>query len=89
MLGFLDFDDKTTKKIEKLARTMGKPEKIVVRELVEAGLKTYQTTPTKSAQAILDLIEWAEKEQIRSSVTDLSANHNKYAWEAQRAIDYC
>jgi metal-responsive CopG/Arc/MetJ family transcriptional regulator len=78
----ITLDDETKKLLDALTRAAGKPEKEVLRDMVKAGLKTYRTTPTKSAQAILDLIEWAEKEQIRSNVTDLSANHNKYAWEA-------
>jgi predicted DNA-binding protein len=74
-------DEKTKRQIDNLARTSGKPKEAVIREVVETGLKSYQTTPSKSAKAILDVIEWAEKKQIRSGVTDLSTNHNKYAWE--------
>ncbi len=68
----ITIDDETKKQVDALTRKVGKPEKEVIREVVKAGLKTYQITPTKSAKAILDLIEWAEKEQIRSSVTDLT-----------------
>ena len=67
--------------IDHLARTTGKPKEAVLREVVETGLKSYHPIPTKGVKAILDLIEWAEKEQIKSSVTDLSTNHNTYAWE--------
>ena len=80
-LMLVDLDQQTKDQIERLVRITGKPEKTVIREVVTSGLKTYSTAPSKSAQAVLDLIEWAEKEQIRSSVTDLSTNHNKYAWE--------
>ncbi len=79
----IPIDEETRKQVEALTRTAGKPENEVLADVVKAGLKTYQTTPTQSAQAILDLIAWAEKEQIRSSVTDLSTNHNRYAWEAE------
>jgi hypothetical protein len=78
---YLPVESSIREQIEKLARMTGKPEKVVLREVVKAGLKTYTQIPTKSAQAALDLIEWAEKEQIKSNVTDLSTNHNKYAWE--------
>jgi hypothetical protein len=52
----------------------------VLREVVETGLKSYQTTPTKGVKALLDLAEWAEKHNI-TVPKDLSINHNKYAWE--------
>lgn len=78
----LNVESPVREQIEKLARMTGKPKEAILREVVKAGLKTYAQIPTKSAQAVLDLIEWAEKEQIRSSVPDLSTNHNKYAWEA-------
>jgi hypothetical protein len=55
--------------------------KEVIRDVVKAGLKAYQTTPTNSVKAALDLIAWAEKELITGTVNDLSINHNKYAWE--------
>ncbi len=74
-------DEKIRDQIDHLARTTRKPKETVLREVVETGLRSYQTTPTKSAQAVLDLIAWAEKEQITGTVTDLSTNHNKYAWE--------
>ena len=79
-LMYLNVESPIREQIEKLARMTGKPKETILREVVKAGLKTYTQIPTKSAQAVLDLIEWAEKEQIRSSVTDLSTNHNKYAW---------
>ncbi len=74
-------DQETRKQIERLALTTGKPKAAIVREALTTGLKTYQAKPSKSAQAVLDLIEWAEKEGITAKVTDLSTNHNKYAWE--------
>ncbi len=64
--------EETKKHIHTLARQTGKPEKVVLREVFETGLKNYTTTPTKSAQAVLDLIAWAEKNQIKSTVHDLS-----------------
>ncbi len=72
--------EETKKQINTLARQTGKPEKVVMREVFETGLKSYTLTPTKSVQAALDLIEWAEKNEIRGP-KDLSTNHNKYAWE--------
>ena len=75
-----NLDEKTREQVENLARMTGKPEEAVVRELVEAGLKSYTATPTKSVKAVLDLIEWAEKEHI-AGPKDLSTNHNTYAWE--------
>ncbi len=80
-LMYLHVDNPIREQIENLARMTGKPQEAILREVVKAGLKTYTQIPTKSAQAVLDLIEWAEKEQIKSNVTDLSTNHNKYAWE--------
>jgi len=76
-----ELDDPTREQITNLARMSGKPQKAILREVVKAGLKIYQQTPTKSAQAVLDLIAWAEKEHITGSATDVSTNHNTYAWE--------
>ena len=76
----LKITEGTREQIDNLARITGKPQETVLREVVETGLKSYQTTPTKSAKAVLDLIEWAEKNDIRGP-KDLSTNHNKYAWE--------
>ena len=78
----VDLDQHTRKQIERLVRLTGKPEKTVLREVVTSGLKTYSAAPSKSARAVLDLIEWAEQEQITGNATDLSTNHNTYAWEA-------
>ena len=72
-----------------LARLTAKPEKKVVQEVMEAGLKTYQTLPTKSAKAVLDLIAWAEENDITGPVKDVSTHHNKYAWEEEGTTDYC
>jgi len=44
---------------------------------------------SKSTKAVLDLIEWAEKEQITGKATDVSTNHNKYAWEELRTTGEC
>lgn len=75
-----NLDQQTREEIERLVRVTGKPEKMVIREVVKNGLKTYNAAPTQSAQAVLDQIEWAEKELITGKATDLSTNHNKYAW---------
>jgi predicted DNA-binding protein len=56
-LTYLTVESSIREQIEKLARMTGKPEKVVLREVVKAGLKTYTQIPTKSAQAALDLIE--------------------------------
>ncbi len=76
----LKITEGTREQIEKLARITGKPQEAVLREVVETGLKSYTATPTKSVKAVLDLIEWAEKEHI-AGPKDLSTNHNTYAWE--------
>jgi hypothetical protein len=76
----ITIDGETRKQVDALTRAAGKPEKEVIREVVKAGLKTYQTTPSTSVKAALDLIEWAEREQITGKATDVSTNHNKYAW---------
>ena len=76
----LKITEGTRKQIDNLARITGKPQETVLREVVETGLKSYTATPTKSVKAVLDLIEWAEKEHI-AGPKDLSTNHNKYAWE--------
>jgi predicted DNA-binding protein len=77
----LKLDEHIQARIHSLAQKTGKPEETVIREAVIAGLNNYQATPTKSAKAVLDLINWAEKEHITGIVKDLSTNHNKYAWE--------
>ncbi len=79
MMLMYGLDKKTHEQVENLARMTGKPEKTVIVELVKAGLRSYQTAPSKSVRAALDLIAWAEKEQIKGKVDDLSTNHNKYA----------
>ena len=76
----VNVDEKTKEQIDSLARTTGKPKETVIREVVETGLQSYQTAPTKSVKAVLDLIEWAEENNI-TGPKDLSTNHNKYAWE--------
>ena len=73
--------DETKRQVNRLVHITGKQGEAVLRELVETGLKSYKTSPTKSAKATLDLIEWAEKENITGTVTDASTHHNKYAWE--------
>jgi hypothetical protein len=70
----------TREQIDNLARITGKPQETVLREVVETGLKSYQTTPTKGVKALLDLAAWAEEHNI-TGPADLSTNHNKYAWE--------
>ena len=77
----VDLDQQARELIERIVRMTGKPEKTVLREVVTSGLKTYHAAPSKSAQAVLDLIEWAEKEHITGKATDVSTNHNTYAWE--------
>ena len=77
----ITLDDETKKQVDALTRAAGKPEKEVISDVVKAGLKAYKTIPTKSVRAALDLIEWAEKEQITGKVNDVSTNHNTYAWE--------
>ena len=77
----VDLDQQTRKQIERLVRITGKPEKTVLREVVTRGLKIYSAAPSKSAQAVLDLIAWTEHKHITGTATDLSTNHNTYAWE--------
>ena len=74
-------NEKTREQIDTLVRTTGKPEEAVLREVVETGLKSYTTPPSKSAKAVLELIDWAEKNHITGAATDVSTNHNTYAWE--------
>ena len=73
--------EETKRAIDPLAHLTGKQGEAVLRELVEKGLKSYKATPTESVKAVLDLIDWAEKEKIMSKAKDLSTNHNTYAWE--------
>ncbi len=73
-------DDNTRKHIQRLALTTGKPKAEVVREALTTGLRNYKAPPSPSAQAVLDLIEWAE-EQHFTGPKDLSTNHNTYAWD--------
>lgn len=74
-------NDETKRQVDRLAHMTGKQDEAILRELVETGLKSYKASPTKSAKATLDLIEWAEKKKFTGTVTDASANHDKYAWE--------
>ncbi len=73
--------EETKREIDKLAHMTGKQGEAVLRELVETGLKSYKATPSESVKAVLDLIDWAEKEKITSKAKDLSTKHNTYAWE--------
>ena len=77
----LTINEKAREQIDTLVRRTGKPEEAVLREVVETGLKSYTPPPSKSAQAVLDLIDWAEKNHITGQAKDVSTNHNKYAWE--------
>jgi len=54
----VDLDQQTREQIERLVLITGKPEKTVIREVVTNGLKSYNATPSKSEQAVLDLIVW-------------------------------
>ena len=72
-------DNQTREQIDNLARMTRKPKETVLREVVETGLKSYQTTPTKGIKALLDIAKWAEEHNI-TGPEDLSTNHNKYAW---------
>jgi predicted DNA-binding protein len=73
--------EETKKQIDRLAHLAGKQREAVLRELVETGLKSYKVTTTQSAKAVLDLITWAEQEQVTSKAKDLSTNHTTYAWD--------
>jgi hypothetical protein len=73
-------NEATREQIDHLARVTGKPKEAVLREVVETGLKSYRTIPTKGVKALVDLSDWAEKNNV-TGPTDLSANHNTYAWE--------
>ena len=73
-------NEATREQIDHLTHVTGKPEEAVLREVVETGLKSYHTIPTKGVKALVDLAAWAEKNNV-TGPTDLSTNHNKYAWE--------
>ena len=77
----LTINEKARDQINTLVRRTGKPEEAVLRDVVETGLKSYITSPSKSAKAVLDLIAWAEKNHITGAATNASTNHNTYAWE--------
>ena len=74
-------NEATREQINTLVRRTGKPQEVVLRDVVETGLKSYKTPPSRSAKAVLDLIAWAEKNHITGQAKDVSTNHNKYAWE--------
>ena len=74
-------EQKIAEQIQTLARMTGKPEEAVLHDVVKVGLRNYHTTPTKGVKALLELAEWAEKNNV-TGPQDLSTNHNKYAWEA-------
>ena len=76
----LTINEKAREQINTLVRRTGKPKDAVLREVVETGLKSYKTIPTKGVKALVDLAAWAEKNNV-TGPTDLSTNHNKYAWE--------
>jgi len=75
----LKITEGTREQLDNLAHITGKPKDTVLLEVVETGLKNYQTTPTKGVKALLDLAQWAEEHHI-TGPSDLSTNHNKYAW---------
>jgi hypothetical protein len=85
----LSIDNKTREQIDNLARVTRKPKETVLREVVETGLKSYPLPSSKSVQAVLDLVAWAEEQNVTGQVKDLSTNHNKYAWEDEQATDHC
>ena len=57
----LTINEATREQIDRLARTTGKPTEVVLREVVETGLKSYHPNPTKGVKTLLDLAAWAEK----------------------------
>ena len=74
----ITLDDETRKQVDALTRAAGKPEKEVLRDVVKAGLKAYQTPPAKNAaKALLELAKWAEENNV-TGPKDLSVNHDKY-----------
>jgi hypothetical protein len=79
MLDLVGLEPEIEEKVEKLARATGRNDMDMLRELVEVGLKNYHG---KSIKALLELAEWAEKNNIVGP-KDLSTNHDKYAWDEE------
>lgn len=73
-------DDAVMEQIENLTRVTGKPEKMVIREVVKAGLKNYKNVHTRTTKALLEIADYAEEIGAKGP-KDLSTNHNKYAWD--------
>jgi predicted transcriptional regulator len=75
----LTMNEATRAQIDHLARMTGKSKEAVLREVVEAGLKSYPPIQTKGIKALVDLAAWAEENYV-TGPKDLSTNHNTYAW---------
>ena len=76
--------DDTRQRINMLARVKSRPEAEVVRDAIEEGLEKLHPK-SSSAQALLDFAKEAEKIPIDPrDPTDLSVNHDYYAWGGEK-----
>lgn len=66
--------------IGRLATISKIPRAAILRQIIDMGLKNNSLKASGSAQSLLKLAQMAE-ELPGSGPTDLSKNHDKYAWE--------
>lgn len=74
----------TRKRINIVAKAKSKAESEIIRDALEEGLERIHPK-SASAQALLDFAKMAEKiPTLAGSPTDVSLNHDYYAWGGQK-----
>lgn len=74
----------TRKRINIVAKAKSKAESEVIRDALEEGLERIHPK-SASAQALLDFAKMAEEiPTLPGTPTDVSTNHNYYAWGGQK-----
>ncbi len=75
--------DDTRRRISLIAQDKNKAEAEIIREALSKGLEINH--PKSNAQALLDLAKMAEQmPSQQGSPTDVSINHDYYAWGGEK-----
>ncbi len=78
--------DETKQRIDLAAKAKGRVEAELIREALDAGLNIIYPK-SSSAQALAEFIKLAEKIPSRKGEpTDVSTNHDYYAWGGEKRV---
>lgn len=78
----------TRRRINIVAKAKSKAESEIIRDALEEGLEKIHPR-SASAQALLDFSKMAEKiPTLPGTPTDVSTNHDYYAWGGQKKKKY-